>query len=96
MQNNKKGPREGSMKARTGFDGQGKVRDLPALGEKPKALRGETKPKTNSKNKEEEEYEFKNEIDICDYHVYACNCNSGNRSACRPDPVDQYGRDDKL
>ena len=40
MQNNKKGPREGSMKARTGFHGQGKVRDLPALGEKPKALRG--------------------------------------------------------
>ena len=46
MQNNKKGPREGSMKARSGFRGQGKARDLPALGEKPKALRGETKPKS--------------------------------------------------
>ena len=40
MQNNKKGPREGSMKARSGFHGHGKARDLPALGEKPKALRG--------------------------------------------------------
>ena len=40
MQTTKKRPREGSMKARTGFHGQGKARDLPALGEKPKALRG--------------------------------------------------------